>query len=123
VFARWRVKGWALALSVLLVGASGTAARLLAGKSENLMNVWLLAALLAVAIWGRGRRGVIAATALAFGAGLAEWPFLGAFLLILLITLAAWELLPWSPKFRDRTHRPATNGDAARARWWSPPSD
>src|SRR5262249_1743360 len=68
VFARWRVRGWALALSVLLIGASGTAARLLAGKSENLMNVWLLAALLGVAVWGRGRRGLVAATALAFGA-------------------------------------------------------
>jgi hypothetical protein len=123
VFARWRVRGWALALSVLLIGASGTSARLLAGKSENLMNVWLLAALLAVAIWGRGRRGFIGATALAFGAGLAEWPFLAAFLLILLVTLAAWELVPWSPKVRDRIRRPAGNGDSARARRWSPAVD
>jgi hypothetical protein len=120
VFARWRVRGWALALSLLLVGASGTAARLLAGKSENLMNVWLLAALLAVAVWGRGRRGVIAATALAFVAGLAEWPFLAAFLLILLVTLAAWELAPWSPKVRGRRRRAAMNGHGPpRPRWWS----
>jgi hypothetical protein len=118
VFARWRVRGWALALSVLLIGASGTAARLLAGKSENLMNVWLLAALLAVAVWGRGRRGFVAATALAFGAGLAEWPFLAAFLLILLVTLAAWELAPWSPKVRDRKQR-SQSGQVDGARWWS----
>jgi hypothetical protein len=123
VFARWRVRGWALALSVLLIGASGTAARLLAGKSENLMNVWLLAALLAVAVWGRGRRGFVAATGLAFAAGLAEWPFLAAFVLILLVTLAAWELVPWSPRVRDRSALRATGADSAGARWWSREAD
>jgi hypothetical protein len=123
MFGRWRIRGWALGLSVLLIGASGSAARLLAGKSENLMNVWLLAALLGVAVWGRGRRGLVAATALAFGAGLAEWPFLAAFILILLVTLAAWELAPWSPKVRERKARPESNGHATTNRWWSLESD
>jgi hypothetical protein len=113
VFARWRLKGWALAASILLVGASVTSARLLAGKSENLMNVWLLTAVLAVALWGRGRRGVIAAAALAMGAGLSEWPFLAAFLLILCVSLLVWEFLPWSPAVRARRTGTGSNGNGA----------
>ena len=102
IIARWRLRTWWLALAVFLVGASVTSARLLGGKSENFMNVWLLAAALAVALWSGNRRGAIGAGALAFGAGLAEWPFLAAFLVLLGISLVLWEVLPWSPAVRRR---------------------
>ncbi len=119
LLARWRVRGWGLALSIFLIGASVTGARLLAGKSENLMNVWLLTAMLALAVWGGRRRTAIAATVLAFGAGLAEWPFLAAFLLILLLSLVVWECVPWSPAVRERRAlRAAHEGNGSRVKVW-----
>ena len=102
IIARWRLRPWWFALAAFLVGTSVTASRLLGGKSENFLNVWLLAAALAVALWSGSRRGAIAAAALAFGAGLAEWPFLAAFLGILAVSLVLWEVLPWSPAVRER---------------------
>jgi hypothetical protein len=119
LLARWRVRGWGLALAVFLTGASVTASRLLAGKSENLMNVWLLAAMLAVAVWGGKRRAWIGAMVLAFGAGLAEWPFLAAFLVILAIALVVWELAPWSPAAQERRAlRGVATGFRERAAAW-----
>jgi hypothetical protein len=119
------VRGWGLAVSVFLIGASVTGARLLAGKSENLMNVWLIAAVLAVAVWGGRRRTVVAVTALALGAGLAEWPFLAAFLMILLVTLVIWEIVPWSPAVRERRAlRVAAERNGGRLKTWlRSPSD
>jgi hypothetical protein len=111
ILARWRVRGWGLALGVFLIGASVTSARLLAGKSENLMNVWLLTAVLACAVWGGRRRATVAVALLAFGAGLAEWPFLAVFLLIVFISLVLWDVLPWSPAVSRR--RAARAGAAA----------
>ena len=116
IIARWRLRPSWFALAGFLVGVSVTAGRLLGGKSENFLNVWLLAAALAVAMWSGSRRGAIAAAALMFGAGLAEWPFLAAFLVILGIALAAWEILPWSPAVRERDlgrHRRGDRGAAS----------
>jgi hypothetical protein len=118
ILARWRLTGPALALGVFLVGASVTGSRLLAGKSENLMNVWLLTAVLAVALWGGSRRATIAVAVLAFGAGLAEWPFLAAFLLILFVALVLWEVAPWSPRERERRSVRAADGNGAGGGRW-----
>jgi len=116
IIARWHLRPWWLALAVFLVGTSVTSARLLGGKSENFMNVWLLAAALAVALWSGSRRGAVGAGALAFGAGLAEWPFLAAFLVLLGVALVLWEVLPWSPAVRRRR---ALRGSGTTARPFS----
>src|SRR5207247_2982186 len=73
-------------------------ARLVAGKTENLLTLWLVAAIVAVALWAEGvprRAGVIV---LAFAAGLSEWPFLGAFLGLVAVMAVAQRLL-------ERSHR------------------
>jgi hypothetical protein len=87
--ARWGVRRWALGGFLFLAGASVVLGRLVAGRSENLMNVWLLAAALAVWIWSTGRARVVGTGLLVSVAGLAEWPFLAAFLAILGCTVAA----------------------------------
>ena len=123
IIARWRLRPWWFALAVFLVGVSVTASRLLGGKSENFLNVWLLAAALAVAVWSGSRRGAVAAAALAFGAGLAEWPFLAAFLAILAISLVLWEFLPWSPAVRERREVRRAGGTPERpfsGAWFTP---
>jgi hypothetical protein len=89
--ARWGVRRWALGGFLFVAGASVVVGRLVAGRSENLMNVWLLAAALAVWIWSTGRARLVAAGLLILVAGLAEWPFLAAFLAILgCAATAAW---------------------------------
>jgi hypothetical protein len=85
--ARWGVRRWAGGTFALLTSLSIVIARLVAGRSENLMTVWLLIAALGVAVWGGGRKAGVAAALLLLGAGLTEWPFLAAFLAILGITL------------------------------------
>jgi len=114
IIARWRLRPSWFALAGFLVGVSVTSGRLLGGKSENFLNVWLLAAALAVAMWSGSRRGAIAAAALVFGAGLAEWPFLAAFLGILGVSLALWEVLPWSPAVHRRRAIRAEGGTPQR---------
>jgi hypothetical protein len=52
---RWRLQGPGLAAFAFLAGTSGVIARLVAGKVENLMALWLMAAVLAAVVWG-GRR-------------------------------------------------------------------
>ena len=87
--ARWGLRRWGAASFVALVTISVVLGRLVAGRSENLLAVWFLAAATAVAVWNRGRRGALAAGVLVAAAGLAEWPFLLAFLAILGAALAA----------------------------------
>jgi hypothetical protein len=115
---RWRLHGHGLAAFAFLAATSGVIARLVAGKVENLMALWLMAAVLAVAMWsgelsgrlaswrGHGheggdtdsrpfwsgwlRRGIPAA-ALMCATTLVEWPLAVTFAAIL---AAAW-LLSW----------------------------
>jgi hypothetical protein len=87
---RWNVPRWTTVAFVVLVALSSPAARLVAGKNETLLTLWLLGAALSVAVWGGGRKGAIAIAALAFVAGLAEWPFLALFVGIVVIGLVAF---------------------------------
>ncbi|HXY39259.1 MAG TPA: hypothetical protein VEQ10_06295, partial [Vicinamibacteria bacterium] len=124
IIARWKTGVWGFALAVFLVGVSVTSARLLGGKSENLLNVWLLTAALAVAVWSSRRRAAAAVAGLAFGAGLAEWPFLAAFLGILAAALVLWQVLPWSPAVKARRAERASEPETARpagSRGWFRP--
>jgi hypothetical protein len=106
---RWGLRGWWAGVFAALVALSAVAARLVAGKDETLLTLWLLGA--AVAAWARldRRRGTVAAAALAFGAGLAEWPFLALFLVVV-AGAAALDGLAWprtartggpEPRLRD----------------------
>ena len=87
--ARWGLRRWGAASFVALATASVVLGRLVAGRSENLLAVWFLAGALAASVWNRGRRGALAAGVLIAAAGLAEWPFLLAFLAIVGAALAA----------------------------------
>jgi hypothetical protein len=87
--SRWGVRRWGAAAFVALVTVSVVLGRLVAGRSENLLAVWFLAGALAASAWSRGRRGALAAGVLIAAAGLAEWPFLLAFLAIVGAALAA----------------------------------
>ncbi len=52
IAARWRLRGAGLAAFAFLAAVSGVVARLVAGKVENGMALWLMAAVLAVTVWG-----------------------------------------------------------------------
>jgi hypothetical protein len=90
--ARWGVRRWPLGGFLFLASASVVLGRLVAGRSENLMNVWLLAGALAVWVWSTGRARVVGTGLLLFVAGLAEWPFLVAFVGILGCAVVAIRL-------------------------------
>jgi hypothetical protein len=117
--ARWGAKGTSVGAYALLLSLSIVVSRLVAGRSENLMTVWLLLAALAVAGWVAGRRGIVAAAVLMLAAGLTEWPFLAAFIAILggTLVLRRWgaRLLParlvpdWSLPARLRPMARATD--------------
>lgn len=80
---RWGVRGPGIALFSALVATSGVIGRLVSSKSENIMALWLIAVMLAVALWMEGReRWIVVAFFSALGA-LTEWPLLVAFLAIL----------------------------------------
>ena len=92
---RWGVRGWAVGAFAFLAGVGAVSTRLAAGKSENLMLLWMLAAALAAAVWGRGSPawvvGVPAAMMLV--AGLTEWPFLAAFVAVCVVAVIVDRLL------------------------------
>ena len=77
---RWVAGGgpWVAAFAAL-AATSAVTARLVAGKLENLMALWLLAALVGAFLWGRGRRTEAAIAALSLGVALTEWPLALAF--------------------------------------------
>jgi hypothetical protein len=55
IATRWWLRGAGIAAFGFLAATSGVIARLVAGKTENIESVWLMAAVLAVAAWsGRG---------------------------------------------------------------------
>jgi hypothetical protein len=83
---------------VMLVAASAVVARLLAGKTENLLTVWLIAAIIAVGLWADGRRRFWGVAALALGAALSEWPFLVAFIGLLVGALVWQRVFSWSDR-------------------------
>jgi hypothetical protein len=95
---RWGVRRWGLATFALLAAASVIVGRLVAGRSENLLTVWFLAAALAVWVWASGRRRLWGTGLMIFVAGLTEWPFLAAFLAIMGSALAFASM----PPFRSR---------------------
>jgi hypothetical protein len=83
---RWGLRGWRLALFAFLTGMSGVVARLVAGKDENLMALWLMAAAMAVpdwSAWDRGERapraGLVAAGVFVAVMTLVEWPLAAIF--------------------------------------------
>jgi hypothetical protein len=86
---RWGVRGWAIGAFVFLASVCAVSTRLSAGKSENLMLLWMLAAALAAAVWVRDvpRWVVGVPAALMLVGGLTEWPFLAAFVAV---CVAAW---------------------------------
>jgi hypothetical protein len=81
---RWGVRGWAVGAFAFLASVCAVSTRLAAGKSENLMLLWMLAAALAAAVWVRGlpRWVVGVPAALMLVGGLTEWPFLAAFVAV-----------------------------------------
>jgi hypothetical protein len=81
--ARWGMRGPGVVAFAVLASVSGVAARLVAGKSENLAVLVLVCAMLAVAVWTRGVRRWVATGALGLAAGLTEWPLAGVFVGIL----------------------------------------
>ncbi|HEX9312923.1 MAG TPA: hypothetical protein VGA30_08905 [Actinomycetota bacterium] len=112
--ARWGLRRWSAASFVALVTVSVVLGRLVAGRSENLLAVWFLAAALAGSVWSRGRRGALAVGVLIAAAGLAEWPFLLAFLAIVGAALAvAWATARpgWWPRMRPVLRAEVTNTD------------
>ena len=94
--ARWGLSGWKLGMFTTLVAVCGVVGRLVAGRSENLMTVWLLTAALAVSVWGRTRAIWAAVAFLILGAGLTESPFLTAFLAIVGATVVAQPVVAWA---------------------------
>lgn len=94
--ARWGLSGWKLGMFTTLVAVCGVVGRLVAGRSENLMTVWLLTAALAVSVWGRTRAIWAAVAVLILAAGLTESPFLTAFLAIVGATVVAQPLVAWA---------------------------
>jgi hypothetical protein len=91
IAARWGVRRWALAAFLIAASTSVVVGRLVAGRSENLLTVWLLAAALAVWIWSTGGARLVTTGALVFAAGMTEWPFLAAFMALIGCALvAAW---------------------------------
>jgi hypothetical protein len=94
IAARWRLRGPGLAAFAFLAATSGVVARLVAGKVENGMALWLMAAVLAVAVWGGRNVGVrqcVPVAALMCVVTLVEWPLAVTFTAI----LAAACLLSW----------------------------
>ena len=99
VAARWGLGRWAIAAFAVLVAASGVVARLVAGKDENLMALWLMAAVLAVPAWSAWSReprhppptrsGMIAAAVLVAVMTMVEWPLAVVFAAIV---AAAWGI-------------------------------
>ena len=92
IAARWRLRGPGLAAFAFLAATSVVVARLVAGKVENGMALWLMAAILAVAVWGGRNVGVrrgVPVAALMCVATLVEWPLALTFTAIL---AAAWVL-------------------------------
>ncbi|MFL5799751.1 MAG: hypothetical protein ACJ77A_17705 [Actinomycetota bacterium] len=81
--ARWALRGPAVVAFAVLATTSGVAARLVAGKSENLMVLALVCAMLAVTVWARGSRRWVSIGLMGLVAGLLEWPLAGAFVGIL----------------------------------------
>jgi hypothetical protein len=92
IAARWRLRGPGLGAFAFLAATSVVVARLVAGKVENGMALWLMAAVLAVAVWGGPNVGVrrgVPVAALMCVATLVEWPLAVTFTAIL---AAAWVL-------------------------------
>jgi hypothetical protein len=114
--ARWGLRRWGAAAFVALATVSVVLGRLVAGRSENLLAVWFLAAALAASVWSRGRRGALAVGVLIAAAGLAEWPFLLAFLAIVGAALAAaWLVARTGRSGQIRTTLRADVGGTDRA--------
>jgi hypothetical protein len=106
VAARWRLCGPGLAAFAFLAGTSGIIARLVAGKVENVMALWLMAAVLAAAVWSSRppdpprvlagspqrsdwlARGLPVAV-LSCAAALVEWPLAVTFVAIV---VTAWAV-------------------------------
>ncbi|MFN2589616.1 MAG: sulfatase, partial [Actinomycetota bacterium] len=86
---RWGV-GRKAALFVVLAGTSAVVARLVAGKTENLLTLWLIAAIIALALWGEGRPRFWGIAALSVGAAISEWPIVVPFL-GLMIAARVWN--------------------------------
>jgi hypothetical protein len=95
--ARWGVRRWGAGLFVVLAAVCVIVGRLVAGRSENFLTLWLLAGALGVAAWDDGWKGKVGAGLLIFVAGLTEWPFLAAFLVILACALlVSWAADRWN---------------------------
>ena len=84
--AWWPLRAPALAVVAVAAALSPITARLVAGKNENLLALWLIVAALAAAACGRGTGTAAAVVMLAAGAGITQWPFL---LAVLVLSLAA----------------------------------
>jgi hypothetical protein len=94
--ARSRLRGPGIVVFAGLAALSGLAARLVAGKSENLMILVLLCALLALAVWVPGRGRWIAVGLFSAAAGLTEWPLMVGFLGVVAASVLACEIVtPW----------------------------
>jgi hypothetical protein len=98
--AAFAARTWSGGPGIVLFGAlvatSGLTARLVAGKSENLMSLVLLCAVLAIALWMGGRGRWLVAGAFCVAAGLTEWPLLLGFIGIVAATVLLSELItPW----------------------------
>jgi hypothetical protein len=91
--SRSRFSGPGTAVFAALVAGSGLAARLVLGKSENLMTLVLLCSILAAAAWMRGRARWVTVGALALATGLTEWPLLVAFVGVLAAAVLVCELV------------------------------
>ncbi len=105
--ARWRLATWGAGLLVALTATSAVAARLMAGKTENLLTVWLIAAIVVVALWAQGRHRFVGISFLALGATLTEWPFVGAFLAVVVAAMVIIRLFDG-----------AESGEALRGMLW-----
>jgi hypothetical protein len=81
--ARWGLRGPAMVAFAVLAATSGVAARLVAGKSENLVVLLLICAMLAATVWSRGSRRWVAVGLMGLAAGLTEWPLAAVFVGIL----------------------------------------
>jgi len=94
--ARSRLRGPGIVVFAGVAALSGLAARLVAGKSENLMILVLLCALLALAVWVPGRGRWVAVGLFSAAAGLTEWPLMLGFLGVVAAAVLACEIVtPW----------------------------
>ena len=107
--ARWGAGGWRLGAVAALMSVSVIVARLVAGRSENLLTIWFLVAAMALAAWGSGKLGPLVVGVFLFFAGLTEWPFLAAFLVTLGLATASARML----QRRNEGHRGAGESDLA----------